>query len=95
MAPHEKGLPLEESVAAPGTGLSAGTTEKRQIVMQGATVICWFVVHNPLCRQELQRKGLLGTQSGGGNHQDRKLGIVQLGKKQFISLIKKRVEPEF
>lgn len=83
MAPHKKGSLLEQCVAAPSTGLSAGTAEKRQI--QGATVICWFVVHNPLCRQELQRKGLLGTQPGGGNHQDRKLGIVQLGKKQVIS----------
>lgn len=85
MAPHEKGLPLEESETAPGTGLSAVTAEKRQIVMRRATVTCWFVVHNPFCQQELQRKGLLGTQPGGGNHQDRKLGIVQSGKKQFIS----------
>lgn len=85
MAPHEKGLPLEETETVPGTRLSAVTAEKRQIVMQRATVTCWFVVHNPRCRQELQRKGLLGTQPGGGNHQDRKFGIVQSSKKQFIS----------
>lgn len=82
-------------MAAPGTGIPAVTVEEREIMMQGDTVTCWFVVHNPLCRQELQRKGLLDIQTGGRNHQDRKLGILQSSKGQLISKIKKRVEPEF